>query len=525
MKNYDLTNQYISESYNQLIQKDENTGKLVYGTGSVVDGLEITGSLTASAFSGDGSGITNVSASSVAYADVTGKPTLVSSSVQVTLEDTSYTDNGESSFLQTDGAGTLSFQYVEAEHDTIYAGETVVKGDPLYISGSNGANPIVYKADAAIPSKMPVIYIADEGITAGTVGRGIILGNISGVNTTGFPVGTTIYVAEGGGWGMSRPTGSNSIVQVLGIVTVEGAGGQGLVLNPGPVELPNIAQGMAWVGDVNNQPQLIATSSFGTAVDTGSFATTGSNTFVGNQTVQSGYTSSFDTVNITGKIIVSQSQLFANYFNLADDASVYYTWPNGNAFNFQNGAVQWQGNGIGMFGDFSGFAWNGQDSRLSMSARASSFGSLNQTPYTGSIQGLFYNQSSDNNSPTNVVIGVPESASYDGHAYSDYSLSISGSLSASLQQGFVWVGDANGRTTTVSTGSFGGGGSTFPYTGDAQITGSLGVSNTITTQILLNPQTLTGTQTIPAGYNGMLTGPVSNAGTIVVETGSTLVII
>ena len=37
-------------------------------------------------------------------------------------------------------------------------------------------------------------------------------------------------------------------------------------------------------------------------------------------------------------------------------------------------------------------------------------------------------------------------------------LSMSGSLTASLQQGYVWVGNASGRTTTVPTSSFGGGG-------------------------------------------------------------------
>lgn len=53
---------------------------------------------------------------------------------------------------------------------------------------------------------------------------------------------------------------------------------------------------------------------------------------------------------------------------------------------------------------------------------------------------------------------------------------INGNLTASLQQGYVWVGDAGGTTTTVATSSFGGGGAGFPFTGSAQITGSLGVT-------------------------------------------------
>ncbi len=69
-------------------------------------------------------------------------------------------------------------------------------------------------------------------------------------------------------------------------------------------------------------------------------------------------------------------------------------------------------------------------------------------------------------------------------------LTITGSLTASLQQGYVWVGDASGLTTTVATSSFGGGGggAAFPYTGSAQITGSLGVTGSISG--LVNPLTI-----------------------------------
>ena len=43
-------------------------------------------------------------------------------------------------------------------------------------------------------------------------------------------------------------------------------------------------------------------------------------------------------------------------------------------------------------------------------------------------------------------------------------------------------GDGSTYTNTIDTGSGGGGGAAFPYTGDAQITGSLGVSGSIVIQ-------------------------------------------
>ena len=58
------------------------------------------------------------------------------------------------------------------------------------------------------------------------------------------------------------------------------------------------------------------------------------------------------------------------------------------------------------------------------------------------------------------------------------SVDMESTLTASLAEGYVWVGGAGNRTTLAATSSFGGGGG-FPYTGDAEITGSLGVTKAI----------------------------------------------
>ena len=162
--------------------------------------------------------------------------------------------------------------------EEIYTGEAITKGDPLYISGSQGAKAIVYKADAAVSTEMPVTYIASETIGAAEDSKGIVLGLIEGLDLTGYVAGDTIYVAEGGGYSTSRPTGSNSITQLLGVVTKGGSGGKGLVLNPGPATLPNLESGHLWIGNGTNQPIPQTVSELG-------LATTGSNTFVGNQII------------------------------------------------------------------------------------------------------------------------------------------------------------------------------------------------------------------------------------------------
>jgi hypothetical protein len=184
-------------------------------------------------------------------------------------------DNGEESFMQTDGSGNLSLQYVKTIYEEIVNGEStqLVKGTPVYVSGSVGAASIVYRADPLNPLKMPAVYIAADTLSSGEPGRGIALGLIKGVNTTGYPAGSEIYLAAGGGWTLNRPTGS-AIVQVLGYVTKEGNGGQGVVLNPGPANLPNLSSGSVWVGNSSSIPVPVLTSSL--FVNSASFATTAS---------------------------------------------------------------------------------------------------------------------------------------------------------------------------------------------------------------------------------------------------------
>ena len=171
-------------------------------------------------------------------------------------------DNGAKSFIQSDGAGNLTLEYVQTIYESVHNKEvtTIVKGTPIYVSGSTGANANVFRADAGNPAKMPAIYIAGENILPNETGIAVLLGLIEGVNTVGYPAGTEVYVGIGGGWTSSRPTGS-AIVQTLGIVTKEGVGGQGVVLNPGPANLPNLALDNIWVGNSSSHPVSVPLSS------------------------------------------------------------------------------------------------------------------------------------------------------------------------------------------------------------------------------------------------------------------------
>lgn len=102
-------------------------------------------------------------------------------------------------------------------------------------------------------------------------------------------------------------------------------------------------------------------------------------------------------------------------------------------------------------------------------------GNLSNLYVSRSFQSLIH-LATDNTASANLIgledgygnpIGVSVNTAGD--------LSISGSFTASLQNGYVWVGNGSGKTTTVATSSFGGGGSV--NTGSLLVTASAAGAN------------------------------------------------
>jgi hypothetical protein len=154
---------------------------------------------------------------------------------------------------------------------------------------------------------------------------GIAIGAIQGVNTTGLIAGDAVYVGANGGWTQTKPTGSN-LIQNLGIVTKVGENGGGVVLGAGRSnDVPNIEEGYFWVGN---------SGSVATPTPTSSFATTGSNTFVGDQIVTG-------SVTISGSIDASAGIDFSSASGSGATSAVFDgyeegTWTMGVTFGGNN---------------------------------------------------------------------------------------------------------------------------------------------------------------------------------------------
>ena len=182
----------------------------------------------------------------------------------------------------------------------------------------------------------------------------------------------------------------------------------------------------------------------GSTINTGSFATTGSNNFIGNQTITG---SLFLSSSVSASIIVPNT--FGTEGLVVD----------GN-MRVQNGTLI--------------------------------------VPQAINAGGIYLQTIGRNsNDPINVDNGlnirpgapgiVATNVSISGSVIVSQSLELGGTLTSSLQQGFVLVGNASGRTQAIPTSSLGGGGTGngFPFSGSAVITGSLSVSQTIKSQVYM----------------------------------------
>jgi hypothetical protein len=260
----DLTGQNIENTYQRIVQTD---GTNFYdGTGSVVnfgvDPFPYTGSAV---ITGSLNIIGQFTASGFNYPTIAG-------------------NEGEAIVINQDG--NLQFAYPKAITERVknVSGGPLLKGVPVHATGSGTSGNIVgvIAADAGVPAKMPATYVLNEDLANGAEGEALAVGYIQGVNTTGLIEGEVVYVAVGGGWTQTKPTGS-ALIQNLGVVTKVGTNGSGVVLGAGRSnDLPNIKAGSFWVGNANGVPTAVATSSFISVSQTSSFAKLNSdNTFTG----------------------------------------------------------------------------------------------------------------------------------------------------------------------------------------------------------------------------------------------------
>lgn len=183
-----------------------------------------------------------------------------------------------SGFTGSVDLSTITSTFDLTEVETVYStvrnvsGGLIQKGTPLaVVPGQTSGNlSDVVPAAADDPERMPAVFIANEDIANELEGQVVVFGEITGIDTSLYDSGTTVYVAPGGGWTDTKPTGTN-LIQNLGIITKShNSNGGGVVMGAGRSnDVPNIANGYAWVGNAQGvaTPTQLGSNAFTSYTD------------------------------------------------------------------------------------------------------------------------------------------------------------------------------------------------------------------------------------------------------------------
>src|SRR5210317_486375 len=147
-------------------------------------------------------------------------------------------------------------------------GVQITKGQAVYIKGlaGDGTTPTVGLADADNPAKMPAFGLAFNTANNSAEIQIVQVGNLGGLDTSGFSVGDTLYIdTTAGAVTKTKPTGESSQLQNIGRV-IRSNNGAGVIKVGGAGRsnaTPNLDQDKIFLGNASNQSVSTALNTIG----------------------------------------------------------------------------------------------------------------------------------------------------------------------------------------------------------------------------------------------------------------------
>ena len=322
---------------------------------------------------------------------------------------------------------------------------TLPKGTPVYATGVTGENINIESASNASSATMPAIGLLNEQLSPNQTGQAILNGRIIGVNTDGFTAGQPVYVNSDGDFTQTKPTGT-ALIQNVGVVgKVNATEGEIIVVGAGRSnDVPNITEGYAWVGNGDGVATATSTASWDEKTDI-----TQLNNFTSSQLdINTGYnqfTSSADgrlnnIETFTSSVDISLTNI--NSYTASTDIRL-------DNIETTTSSLDVSVTNLNSYTSST----DGRLNNIETFTSSVDISLTNLNSYTASTDGRL-----DNIEAATGSYAITGSNTFTANQIISGTLDIEGTVSASLGQGLVLVGDANGRTVTAETSSFGGGG-------------------------------------------------------------------
>jgi hypothetical protein len=283
LDNLETTSASVNVSISNLNSTTASQGVSITNLNSATQSLftSTSLSLTTASFSGNTLTFTKGDASTfgVVIPDVSGS----------TINTGSFATTGSNAFIGNQiitGSVTISGS---STSDLTVVGQIFVSSSAtggttapkITVSGSQGQSTITRNEISSrnltyTAALNPYAIFASNITTSDEIGFTV---DAAGFGFTGWQTGSAIYIND--------PT--DTYPAIFGFQNkATYTDGRVAVLTPLSASAgftASLQNGYAWVGNSLGQNTQVATSSFGTAIDTGSYATTGSNTFTGDQTL------------------------------------------------------------------------------------------------------------------------------------------------------------------------------------------------------------------------------------------------
>jgi len=274
---------YISSSFQQLVTVSASAegNILADGTGSVFVPISASHAITASFAENATSVVSSSYALSASHADSADSASTATSASHAVQADSATSashalnaDNAISAShaLNADNAISSSYatfaQNADEANDLVItvknvSGGTLAIGTAVHPVGVTGENIEVVTASADQPSNMPAVAVLSQEISNNASGTAIINGRLIGIDTSNLVAGQPVYVANGGLLTATKPTGSSLIQNIGTAAKINASDGEVILQGSGRSnDLPNIAEGFAWVGNADGVPVAVSTGSF-----------------------------------------------------------------------------------------------------------------------------------------------------------------------------------------------------------------------------------------------------------------------
>ena len=268
----------------------------------------------------------------------------VSASYAISSSHTSNADNAISSSYAISSSHAVNADIAIEAEDLIItvkntSGGTLAKGTPVHAVSVTGENVDVIIASNDNASNMPAIGLLSEDISNNAAGPCIIAGRDTGLDTSGLIAGSSVYVGVNGVLTSVKPTGSALIQNIGTAAKINASDGEIIIQGAGRTnDLPNLQENYLWLGDANGVPQAVASSSLVsptpnlqqvlTAGNTASlgFEVTGDARVNGKLIVSGSSNSIFDIdtfdLEITGGLDVSRDVAVRDDLTVYDDTNL-----------------------------------------------------------------------------------------------------------------------------------------------------------------------------------------------------------